>query len=82
MYICRCCNHQFEQPSRESEMLGGYEHESDACPFCHSEEICRHVLQDIYGDYIYSKDLYYLLGDDVVAEDNIKEYLKDCRYEA
>ena len=82
MYICRTCNHEFEEPQKEREMLGEYGHESDACPYCHSEEIHKHEFQDVFGDYIYSEDTYYIFGDDLVAEDNIKEYLKGCEHQA
>lgn len=83
MYKCMCCNHEFEEPSREREMFGEYSDEVDACPYCHCDGIKQHEKEDIYGDYIYPGDVYYIFGgEDVVAEQNLKEYIKDCEYEA
>jgi hypothetical protein len=76
------CDHEFEEPARERELLGEYYHDVDACPYCHSDDIHYHVYKDVYGDYIYPGYEYYEFGEDIVAEDNLNDYISDSRHEA
>lgn len=82
MFRCNCCNHEFQHPKAAHEDFGMYvgmpaREEYDSCPYCNSDDIVQAEMEDVYGTYIYPGDGYYDLGNDIVHEDNLKQYLSD-----
>lgn len=39
------------------------------------EKVADHPIEDVFGDEICSNDVYFVFGNDVVLEENLKTYL-------
>ena len=89
MYKCNCCQEVFETPRTYSECVGEFWgtpafQEFGCCPCCGEDEYSEVIAEDIYGDEISEEDTYYEFytekGEkELVLEENLKDYLIDCR---
>ena len=84
MYKCNCCNREFDKPKKDTELMGeAYGRPAyravDLCPFCDSDDFEESKYEDVYGDYIYKDDCYYEFDYALVHEDNLGQFLLDCK---
>lgn len=52
-------------------------HECDGCGICQENDP---VFYDVYDDPVYEGDDYYHINNEFIAEANIYEYLKSCKF--
>lgn len=86
MWKCMDCDFKFDNPEKVTENYGTYaglpaNMTYAVCPHCGSEDIQKSELGDVYGTEIFPGETYYELGEDIVAEENLEEYIADSKRE-